>query len=124
MTRLADVLGDYVAQAALAAAGGLIGILMRDEPGGWPHMLLGAVGAGFVGLLIAHGCHAMGLSDDYTFVCVGVGGWLGAERTLSFLERYLLKRFNIQMDSGESKDTDNVRSIEGELRKRERGGKS
>ena len=123
MARLTDVLGAYVAPAALAATGGLIGTLMRDEPGGWPHMLLGAVGAGFVGLLIAHGCHALAMSDDSTFVCVGVSGWLGAERTLALLERYLLKRFNIQADSGES-GADNVRSIEDELRKRERGGKS
>jgi hypothetical protein len=122
MTRLTDALGEYAMQVGLAATGGLIGILMRDEPGGWPHMLLGAVGAGFVGLLIAHGCHALGLSDDFTFVCVGVGGWFGAERTLSLLERYLLKRFNITGDSGES-GADNVRSIEDELRKRERGGK-
>ncbi len=118
MTKLVDVLDQYVVQTVLAATGGLIGILMRDEPGGWPHMLLGAVGAGFVGLLVAHGCHAVGLSDDFTFVCVGVSGWLGAERTITYLERFLIKRFNIEKPSGETGAADNVRSFEDERRKR------
>jgi hypothetical protein len=118
MARLSDALYEYIVQAGLAATGGIIGSLMRDEPGGWPHMLLGAVGAGFVGLLVAHGCHALGLSDDFTFVCVGVAGWLGAERTITYLEKYLLKRFSIEPVPVDPESKDNVHSITDELRKR------
>lgn len=117
MSKLSDALYEYAAQAALAATGGLIGILMRDEPGGWPHTLLGAIGAGFVGLLVAHACHAMAMSDDLTFVCVGVSGWLGATRTIAYLERFLLKRFAIVSDE-ENRGSDNVHDLKEELRKR------
>lgn len=118
MAKLSDALYEYAVQAALAATGGLIGALMRDEPGGWPHVLLGAVGAGFVGLLMAHMCHAFGLSDDLTFVCVGVAGWLGAERTITYLEKILAKRLNIEPIGSDKGGADNVHSFTDELRKR------
>jgi hypothetical protein len=115
--KITDSLFDYAVQAALAASGGFIGILMRGERGGWPHVLLGATGAGFVGLLVAHGCHALGLSDDYTFVCVGVAGWLGADRTITYLERILLNRFKIDVLPATG-DADNVRQLDEVRRKR------
>lgn len=118
MTRISDALFQYITQAVLAAAGGLIGVLMREEPGGWPHVLLGSVGAGFVGLLVAHGCHALGLSDDFTFVCVGVSGWLGAERTIAYLEKIITKRFNISSDKPGDGGAATVRSLDDERRKR------
>ena len=118
MSKLLDGLYAYGTQAVLAATGGLIGILMREERGGWPHALLGAAGAGFVGLLVAHLCSAFNLSDDFTFVCVGVAGWLGAERTIYYLERFLLKRLSIEPDRRAIDAADNVHPIEDEMRKR------
>lgn len=77
------------AHAALAAIGGLIGGLMRKEDTTIQESLLGAIGAGFVGLLVAKFCHGSGMSEDTTFVCVGVAGWLGATRTIDVLQRAL-----------------------------------
>jgi len=77
------------AQAGLAAVGGLIGGLMRKEDTTVRESIIGALGAGFVGLLVAKFCHGSGMSDDTTFVCVGVAGWLGATRTIDVLQRAL-----------------------------------
>lgn len=85
-------------QAALAFFGGLIGALMRREASTWQTAMLGALGAGFVGLLVAKMCHAGGVSDDMTFVFVGVAGWLGAQRTIDYLERLIESRFGIKIE--------------------------
>lgn len=76
-------------QAGLAAFGGLIGGLLRKEATTVRESIIGALGAGFVGLLVARLCHGSGMSDDTTFVCVGVAGWLGATRTIDVLQRAL-----------------------------------
>lgn len=77
--------------AILAAAGGLIGGLLRKEVTTVRESVIGAFGAGFVGLLVAKFCHGSGMSDDTTFVCVGVAGWLGATRTIDALQRWLAR---------------------------------
>jgi hypothetical protein len=84
-------------QAGLAAFGGLVGALMRKEASTWQTAMLGAVGAGFVGLLVAKACHALGVSDDLTFVFVGVSGWLGAARTIDYLERLIESRIGVKL---------------------------
>ena len=88
---------DSLSQVALAFFGGLIGALMRKEAASWSSALLGALGAGFVGFLIAKFCHAMGVSDDMTYVFVGVSGWLGAARTIDYLERIIEERTGVAM---------------------------
>lgn len=75
------------AQAALAAFGGLIGGLQRKEYATLGQSVIGALGAGFVGILVAKFCHGSGMSDDTTFVCVAVAGWMGASRTIDILQR-------------------------------------
>lgn len=87
---------ESLSQVALAAFGGLIGALMRREASTWQTAMPGAVGAGFVGLLVAKFCHASGVGDDLTFVFVGVSGWLGAQRTIDYLERLLEGRLGIE----------------------------
>jgi hypothetical protein len=89
-------------QAALAFFGGLIGALMRREASTWQTAMLGALGAGFVGLLVAKLCHATGVSDDLTFVFVGVSGWLGAQRTIDYLERLIENKFGVKFPEHES----------------------
>lgn len=91
-----DGLAQSAGQIALAFFGGLIGALMRREASSWQTAMLGAVGAGFVGLLVAKFCHATGVSDDMTFVFVGVSGWLGAQRTIDYLERLIEGRFGVK----------------------------
>ena len=88
---------DGLSQVALAFFGGLIGALMRREASSWQTAMLGALGAGFVGLLVAKFCHAMGVSDDMTFVFVGVAGWLGAQRTIDYLERLLEAKLGVKL---------------------------
>lgn len=87
-----DGLFDSLSKAALAFFGGLIGALMRREVSSWQTAMLGATGAGFVGLLVAKFCHATGVSDDLTFFFVGISGWLGAARTIDYLEKLIEHR--------------------------------
>lgn len=79
-------------QVALAFFGGLIGALMRREASSWQTALLAACGAGFVGFLVAKFCRATGVSEDLTYAFVGVSGWLGAARTIDYLERLIEAR--------------------------------
>lgn len=91
-------------QVALAFFGGLIGALMRKEAASWQTALLGAFGAGFVGLLVAKFCSATGLSPDMTFVFVGVAGWLGAARTIDYLEKIIEARLGVRFPDRENGD--------------------
>lgn len=62
---------------------------MRKEVSSWQTALLAAAGAGFVGFLVAKFCRAAGLSEDLTYAFVGVAGWLGAVRTIDYLQRMI-----------------------------------
>lgn len=101
-----DDMYESAGQVGLAFFGGLIGALMRREASSWQTALLGAVGAGFVGLLVAKLCHATGVSDDLTFVFVGVAGWLGAARTIDYLERLIESKLGVKFPPEKSEDTD------------------
>lgn len=90
---------ESASQVGLAFFGGLIGALMRKEASNWQTAMLGAIGAGFVGLLVAKLSHAMGMSDDLTFVFVGVSGWLGAARTIDYLEKLIEGRLGVRFPS-------------------------
>jgi hypothetical protein len=96
-----DELYESAGQVGLAFFGGLVGALMRREASTWQTAMLGAVGAGFVGLLVAKLCHATGLSDDLTFVFVGVSGWLGAARTIDYLERLIESKLGVHIPRGD-----------------------
>lgn len=96
---------ESLSQVALAFFGGLIGALMRKEASTWQTAMLGALGAGFVGLLVAKLCHAGGVSDDLTFVFVGVSGWLGAQRTIDYLERLLEAKLGVRIEPEKSEET-------------------
>lgn len=87
-----DEIYASIAQAALAFFGGLIGALMRREVSSWQTALLAACGAGFVGFLVAKFCRATGVSEDLTYAFVGVSGWLGASRTIDYLEKLIEHR--------------------------------
>lgn len=97
-----------IGQVLLACLGGLISALMRQEATSWRGAILAAIGAGFAGFLVAHLCHAVDLSDDWTYVFVGVSGWLGAARTLSYLEAIFDARFRI--DGGRETGADEAQA--------------
>lgn len=98
--KLDDGITQGIGQFFLALFGGCIGAMMRKEASTWQTALLGGIGAGFVGLLVAKFCHATGVSDDMTFVFVGVAGWLGAQRTIDFLERMIEEKLGVHIDRG------------------------
>lgn len=81
-----------IGQVALAFFGGLIGALMRKEVSSWQTAALAAAGASFVGFLVAKFCKAAGVGEDLTYAFVGVAGWLGAVRTIAYLERLIEQR--------------------------------
>ena len=56
----------------------------------WPNS--GYWPIGFVGFLVAKFCRATGVSEDLTYAFVGVSGWLGAARTIDYLERLIEAR--------------------------------
>lgn len=101
---------ESLSQVALAFFGGLIGALMRKEASTWQTAMLGALGAGFVGLLVAKLCHAGGVSDDLTFVFVGVSGWLGAQRTIDYLERLIESKLGVKIPDEEANKSDETKS--------------
>ena len=101
---------ESLSQVALAFFGGLIGALMRKEASSWQTAMLGAVGAGFVGLLVAKLCHAGGISDDLTFVFVGVSGWLGAQRTIDYLERLIESKLGVRIESDRHEKSEETNS--------------
>lgn len=101
---------DTLSQVALAFFGGLIGALMRKEASTWQTAMLGAIGAGFVGLLVAKLCHAGGVSDDLTFVFVGVSGWLGAQRTIDYLERLIESKLGVKIEDSQNEKTEETNS--------------
>lgn len=92
-----DEIYASVAQAALAFFGGLVGALMRREVSSWQTALLAACGAGFVGFLVAKFCRATGVSEDLTYAFVGVSGWLGAARTIDYLEKLIEARLGTHL---------------------------
>lgn len=94
-----------LSNAGLAFFGGLIGALMRKETATWQTALLGACGAAFVGLLVSKFCHATGVSDDMTTVFVGVSGWLGASRTIDYLEQVLEARLGVKLPDEAPKES-------------------
>lgn len=78
---------------------GLCGHLLRsmddEKPLLWKRAIVEGASAGFVGILVLLACDAMKLSPEWTGVIVGVSGWLGANATIQFLERVILKKLGL-----------------------------
>lgn len=98
------------AYAAFAAVGGVIGHLMRTlekrQKITFTRTALESVGAGFVGLLVLLLCEALGLSEQWTGVVVGVSGWLGASVTIRMLEGLVRKRLGVTTKEQDSAGND------------------
>ena len=98
-----------VAYTLFAAFGGVMGHLMRTidkkERISWGRAFVESAAAAFVGVIVLLICGAMGLSEQWTGVIVGVSGWLGANATIRMLEGMVRKKLGIE---GNSQDPTNV----------------
>ncbi len=92
--------------ALLAACGGLLGYVMRaldrNDRINWPRAFIEGGAAGFVGLLVLFSCRAIGVTEYWTGLLVGISGWMGAKASISMLARLVNKRTPFQIE--ESKD--------------------
>ena len=92
--------GKTLAYISVAAVAGGIGYALRTAKEGnrltlWRMMLEGCA-AGFVGLLFKLVCEETHLSDQWTGVVVGLAGWLGANASISLLERIVYDKLGIK----------------------------
>ncbi len=100
----------FLIYAAFASFGGVMGHLMRaidkNERIHWGVTILQGLAAGFVGVIVYMTCLAMGLSDLWTGVVVGVFGWVGADSTIRILKTLVLKKLNIPDIGSDSSQED------------------
>ena len=86
--------------AAFAALGGVLGHIMRAYDKNERIVVIRAsiegVAAGFVGLMVMLACQALTLNEQWTGVCVGVCGWLGATATIRLLESVVYKKLGLR----------------------------
>jgi hypothetical protein len=86
--------------AAFSALGGVLGHIMRamdkQEPVIWTRAAIEGIAAGFVGLLMMLLCSALGLSEQWTGIIVGVSGWLGAQASIRMLEELVYKKLGLK----------------------------
>jgi hypothetical protein len=101
-------------QGALAALGGYIGVMLRNEPTSWRHQVIAAVAAGFVGLLVGKLCHSAGVGSDMTFVCVGISGLVGAARTVGALTRLVERQLGVTFEAPKDAGRDDKPADPGE----------
>lgn len=91
---------QLVAYPLFSAVGGALGHILRTLDAGQPvslwRTLLESLAAGFVGILVMLICQQMHLSPQWTGVCVGVCGWLGATVSIRMLERLVRSRMGVQ----------------------------
>lgn len=92
--------GKTLVYVSVAAVAGGIGYALRTADGGqrptlWRTMLE-VCAAGFVGLLFKLVCEETHLSDQWTGVVVGLAGWLGANASVSLLERIIYDKLGIK----------------------------
>lgn len=82
-----------------AAVGGFMGYLMRtidaDKTVSWGRSALEGCASGFVGLLMMMTSHALGFSEHWTGILVGVSGWLGANASIRLLEKVVSSKLGV-----------------------------
>lgn len=86
----------YTLLAMIAGALGYVTRTMQNglKPG-IARVLVEASSAGFVGVLTLWACEAMGLSQSWTGVTVGVLGWLGSSASIQLLEKLVYRHIGI-----------------------------
>lgn len=88
-----------LAYLAFSFFGGALGYAMRTvdkkQPLNYARVFLEGASAAFVGMLVLLMCSAIGLSQQWTGVIVGVCGWLGASATIRIIESVVRNKLGI-----------------------------
>lgn len=107
-----------VGHTALAAVGGLLGYVMRENDKGNPlkawRAFTEALSSGFAGFLVLLLCQAMGLNPLWTGFTVGIFGWLGANVTIRLLERIVYEKLGIKLRENTDKRVEAAKASEGD----------
>lgn len=91
-------------QALMAGAGGIIAALLRKETHTWSETLIAGAGAVFMGFIVAKVCRVAGFNEDISIIITSLSGWLGAERTSHYLEKYVAKRLGLSSPNDETEN--------------------
>lgn len=75
----------------LALIGGLVSYLVNTESYSFKGFLVKGIGSGFSGFLIGLLCIYFQVPTNMSFAISGTFGYLGAEVTIVFLHKYLIK---------------------------------
>lgn len=94
---------EKISYTILASIGGFIAYAISRQETSKKFVLKDAVvqsaGSGFVGLLVAMLCIAMGVEPLWIGPISGLFGWLGATATIQILKRFVYDKLSIQEDS-------------------------
>lgn len=85
-------------QALMAGAGGIIAALLRKETHTWSETLIAGAGAIFLGFIVAKICRVSGCNEDVSIIITSLSGWLGAERTSHYLEKWVARKLGLSED--------------------------
>lgn len=103
-------LTEWLASAGyvlLAAMGGLLGYIMRENDKGNPlnafRAFAEALSSGFVGFLVMLLCRALDLDPLWSGFVVGIFGWLGASVSIRLLERFVYEKLGIKLRANTDK---------------------
>ncbi len=86
-------------QALMAGAGGIIAALLRKETHTWSETLIAGAGAIFLGFIVAKICRVSGCNEDVSIIITSLSGWLGAERTSHYLEKWVARKLGLSEDA-------------------------
>lgn len=86
-------------QALMAGAGGIIAALLRKETHSWSDTLIAGAGAVFLGFIVAKICRVSGCNEDVSIIITSLSGWLGAERTSHYLEKFVARKLGLSKET-------------------------
>lgn len=86
-------------QALMAGAGGIIAALLRKETHSWSDTLIAGAGAVFLGFIVAKICRVSGCNEDVSIIITSLSGWLGAERTSHYLEKFVARKLGLSKEA-------------------------
>lgn len=81
--------------------GHLMRVIERGEKINYPRACVEGLGAAFVGVMFMLMCQAIGLSEHWTGVVVGMSGWMGANASVKVVEILVYRKLGIKKEERE-----------------------